>query len=180
MKNKKLLLILALIGVAAGSRLLPHPPNFTALGAMAIFGGAVLNSNKLRYFLTFGALVVSDLILNNTLYYSGEFSFYYPGMLWVYASFGILVLIGSRMKSNSVKQVVGSGVIGSVAFFLLTNFGYWMSGILYPTDMAGLLACYVAALPFFGNTLVSTLLFSGVLFGSFHLVSTKVLSTVKA
>ena len=179
MKNKKVLFTLLLIGLAASSRLLPHPPNFTAIGAMAIFGGAVFSSSKMKYLLTFGALIISDLVLNNTIYSSGSFSFYYSGMIWVYGSFGLLIFLGSRISQVSTKSVIGSSVLGAFLFFLLTNFGYWYSGILYPKTFAGLITCYEAAIPFFGNTLVSTILFSSILFGSLFFAEKKVLAPAR-
>lgn len=176
MKNQKnVWLFISLVIIAALSRLLPHPPNFTAIGAMALFGGAIISSNFLKYILPIGALLLSDLVLNNTIYSSGEFSLVYPGMIWVYSAFIAIAFLGSKINNANIKSILGGSVGSAILFFLVTNFGYWVSGAMYPLTLEGFTACYVAAIPFFGSTLLSTLLFSGILFGGYHFVGQKVM-----
>lgn len=174
---KNIIVISSLILVAAASRLLPHPPNFTALGALALFGGFALNHSAQRYLITFGALIVSDLVLNLTVYSGGDFVLFYPGMIWVYGAFGMIVFAGSRIKRNSIRTVVGGSLISAILFFLMSNFGVWLSGTLYSSDLSGLMVCYTAALPYFANTLLSTLLFGGLLFGAHALLERNMVLT---
>ncbi|MBD77765.1 MAG: hypothetical protein CL840_02335 [Crocinitomicaceae bacterium] len=179
-KNKNIWIFLSLITVAALSRLLPHPPNFTAIGSIALFGGVVVNHKYLKLLLPLGALLLSDIVLNNTIYAADGFSLYYPGMLWVYASFVVIAALGFILKKVNIASVLGGSILSAVFFFLFTNFGYWMAGVLYPQTAEGLMACYVAALPFFANTLMSTVLFSAILFGGYAFVDRKELAKIKA
>ncbi|MGB0404120.1 MAG: DUF6580 family putative transport protein, partial [Salibacteraceae bacterium] len=146
MKNQKnIWLFISLVVVAGLSRLLPHPPNFTAIGAMALFGGAIINSKVLKYLLPLGALLISDLVLNNTIYSSGEFSLYYPGMIWVYGAFIVIAFVGSKLNNTNVKSILGGSIGSALLFFVVTNFGYWASGVTYPLTLEGFTACYIAA-----------------------------------
>ena len=82
--------------------------------------------------------------------------------LWVYSSVLIVFLIGFYMiKEQTIKNVMISSVVGSLVFFFVTNFGVWLIG--YPNNLSGFIACYVAAIPFYKNTLLSALLYSGVI-----------------
>ena len=171
-------LILAwLLILAAFSRLIPHPPNFTALGAMALFGGAYVSSRTLAIILPLGALWVSDLILNNLVYtefYHG-FVLFSSGHIWIYISFIVIVIIGRlTMKNVTMKSVGLSSVSASIIFFLLSNFGVWIGGMMYPLSLSGLISCYIAALPFFGWTLIGNAFYCTMLFGSFEFASNKI------
>ena len=171
-------LILAwLLILAAFSRLIPHPPNFTALGAMALFGGAYVSSRTLAIILPLAALWISDLILNNLVYtefYQG-FVLFSSGHVWVYISFIVIVIVGkSTMKNVTMKSVGLSGISASVIFFLLSNFGVWIGGMMYPLSLSGLISCYIAGLPFFGWTLVGNAFYCTMLFGSFEFASNKI------
>ena len=171
-------LILAwLLILAAFSRLIPHPPNFTALGAMALFGGAYVSSRTLAIILPLAALWISDLILNNLVYtefYQG-FVLFSSGHVWIYISFIVIVIVGkSTMKNVTMKSVGLSGISASVIFFLLSNFGVWLGGMMYPLSLSGLISCYIAGLPFFGWTLVGNAFYCTMLFGSFEFASNKI------
>ena len=171
-------LILAwLLILAAFSRLIPHPPNFTALGAMALFGGAYVSSRTLAIILPLAALWISDLILNNLVYtefYQG-FVLFSSGHIWIYISFIVIVIVGkSTMKNVTMKSVGLSGISASVIFFLLSNFGVWLGGMMYPLSLSGLISCYIAGFPFFGWTLVGNAFYCTMLFGSFEFASNKI------
>ncbi|HJM47639.1 MAG: hypothetical protein QF814_04105 [Candidatus Marinimicrobia bacterium] len=170
-------ILAGLLILAAFSRLIPHPPNFTAVGAMALFGGAYVSSRTLAIILPLGALWVSDLILNNlvyTEYYQG-FVLFSSGHIWIYISFIAIVLIGRfTMKNVTMKSVGLSGASASIIFFLLSNFGVWIGGLMYPLSLSGLISCYVAALPFFGWTLIGNAFYCTMLFGSFEFASNKI------
>lgn len=155
-------LIIAILS-AAIFRLLPHPPNFSPIAAMALFGGAYLPRRWMGFVAPLGALLLSDMILG-----------FYSGMAIVYGSVAIIVVMGWLLASKRSPARVGLVTFaGSVLFYLLTNFGVWASGTLYPKTAEGLLACYVAALPFFQNSVAGDLFFAALLFGGFALAERK-------
>ena len=158
----RILIILAAIVAAAALRLVPHPPNFTPIGAMALFSGAMLGRRGILAFAApLGALLLSDLVLG----------LFYPGMAFVYSGVALVVLIGWLVAAKRSILAVGvAALASSIAFFVLTNFGMWLFSGLYPLTASGLAACYVAAIPFFQNSLAGDLFYSGVLFGGFALL----------
>ncbi len=161
-----------MVFAAAFVRLLPHPPNFAPIAAMALFGGAYFNKKSFAFAIPLLAMFVTDAIIG-----------FYSYAWMVYISFALIVLLGIVMlKKVSVKNVVLASVTASVSFFVITNFGVWMLGTLYPKTPAGLMESYIAAIPFFQNSLIGDLFFSGVMFGVYELVKHKVpaLQKVKA
>ena len=161
MDNKaRLAALLIAIFAAAAMRLVPHPPNFSPIAAMALFSGAYLPKRALAFVAPFAALLLSDAVLG-----------FYAGMNFVYFSFALTVLIGWIIASRKSALSIGAAAIASsVLFFVVTNFGMWLFSGFYPLTSAGLVACYVAAIPFFQNTLVGDLFFTALLFGGFTLV----------
>jgi hypothetical protein len=161
MDNKaRLIALLAAILVAAAMRLLPHPPNFAPIAAMALFAGAYLPGRALAFAAPFGALVLSDILLGG----------FYAGIGFVYFSFALTVLIGWAISSRKTPLTIGAAALASsITFFIITNFGMWLFSGFYPPTMAGLVACYVAAIPFFQNTVAGDLFFTALLFGGFAL-----------
>ncbi len=167
--NVRFGLLAGMILLAALSRLLPHPPNFTAVGAMALFGGAYLSDRRLALLVPFLAMWISDLILNNLVYgaYFDSFSWY--GNFYVYGAFVLITLLGiGFLKKVSVQRLLGLSISASLLFFLITNFGDWLGNPIYPQNGTGLVQAYVAGLPFLRNTLLGDLFFCGVLFGTFE------------
>lgn len=151
--------VITLLVAAVLCRWLPHPPNFTPVLAIALFGGAALANRWEAFVLPLAIMFVSDLIIG-----------LHGLMPLIYALLIGVVFLGRWVRQKQSVFRVATGAVGSsVAFFIVTNLAVWMSGGLYPLTGSGLVACFVAALPFFQNTLVSTLLFSGVLFGSLEL-----------
>jgi hypothetical protein len=156
--------ILLAIALAAAMRLLPHPPNFSPIGAMALFGGAYFGRRWLAFLAPLAALLLSDAVIG-----------FHSGMPYVYGSVALVVMIGWAVARRITPfTVAGAAIASSVLFFLVTNFGTWATGELYPQTLAGLAACYVAAIPFFQNTLAGDLFFSAVLFGGFALAEWRV------
>src|SRR5579863_2395794 len=165
MVNSRLILVLAIVVSAALSRLVPHAPNLTPMTAVELFGGAYLADRRLAFFVPLVALLVSDAILG--FYGTGE-------MLAVYFSSALVVALGIWVRQHrSVLRVGSAAIAGSVVFFVLTNFAVWAFGTIYPKTGAGLLQCYVAALPYFRNTLAGDLLYTAALFGGFALLERK-------
>ncbi len=162
--HARLLAILSAIFVAALLRLVPHPPNFTPIGAMALFGGAYFGRRALAFAAPLAALLLSDAIIG-----------FHSGMPFVYASVALIMLIGWAVRARMTPFRIGAAaVLSSVLFFLVTNLGVWLSSGMYPHTLAGLMACYVAAIPFFQNTLVGDLVFTALLFGGFAIVERRV------
>jgi hypothetical protein len=158
--HARLIALLSAIVAAAALRLVPHPPNFTPIGAMALFGGAYLPRRAMAFVAPLGALLLSDAVLG-----------FYHGMAFVYASVALIVLIGWWLSARRTPLRIGAAAVASsVTFFVLTNFGTWLFSGFYPLTPAGLAACYVAAILFFQNTLAGDLFYSAMLFGGFALL----------
>ncbi len=141
--------------VAAGvvARLLPHPPNFTPIGALAIFCGACYADRRLAVAVPLAAMLLSDLFIGLHLL-----------IPVVYGSFAVNVLLARLLRQRRRPlPVTLVTCAGSVQFFLTTNFACWLT--MYPHTWEGLVTCYVNALPFFRNTVLGDLTFVAVLFG---------------
>ena len=174
--NKKIYLrfsvITMLILLAALSRLFPHPSNFAPIGGMALFGAAYYSRKRWAFAVPIVATWISDLILNNVVYgeYFDHFVWFYPGALFTYGAFVLIVLMGSAMlKKASIPRVLFSALGASVLFFIVSNFGVWLSSGMYAPTLEGLTACYVAAIPFFKNTVAGDLCYTAALFGLFEI-----------
>jgi hypothetical protein len=157
--HSRLIALLSAILAAAALRLVPHPPNFTPIGAMALFSGAYLGRRPVAFAVPIGALLLSDLVLG-----------FYHGQATVYFSVALIVMIGMAALSRvSPLRVGAAALISSILFFVITNFGMWLFSGFYPTTLAGLEACYVAAIPFFQNTIAGDLFYATLLFGGFRI-----------
>jgi hypothetical protein len=159
-----------LVGVtlaAAAARLLPHPPNVTPLFAMALFGGAYFSNRIAALAVPLSAMLLSDLALGLIRYGAAVF----PLMPFVYASFLLTVLLGwwVRRRQCSPVAIAGATLASAILFFIVSNFGVWLQWHLYPRTLEGLATCYLAAIPFFKNTLAGDAAFTLVLFGGFAL-----------
>jgi len=157
--------IAGMILAAAFSRFMPHPPNFTPIMAMAIFGGAYFTDKKFAYLVPFAAMLLTDIFIG-----------FHSSMWAVYISFGIGVLMGSYfLKQKSFSRITTLSIACALIFFLLTNLSVWMSFGLYPHTVAGLMQCYFMGLPFlsytplelFGFTVFGDLVYAYILFGAF-------------
>ena len=162
--HARLAAVLSAITIAAVLRLVPHPPNFTPIGAMALFGGAYFGRRALAFAAPLVALALSDAILG-----------FHSAVPFVYGSVALIVLLGWVIGARVTPvRVGGAAILSSVLFFTVTNFGTWLMSGMYPQTLAGLAACYVAAIPFFQNTLAGDLVFAALLFGGFALLERQV------
>jgi hypothetical protein len=176
MKRKNILVIAIVLMILASLRLVINIPNFSPIGAIALMGGALLTRNSLGLLITFGVLILSDILLAYSLPMYSEYLFS-PTMFAVYFSFGIVFLFGKLMAGNiNMTKVMAYSLLSAVMFFLITNASSWMVYDFYPKNFNGLLLSYEAGLPFFRNTLVSQILFSSLIF-AIHKLSVKVNST---
>lgn len=156
--NRLAALLIAIVGAAA-LRLVPHPPNFIPIDAMALFSGAYLGRRGIAFLAPLGALLLSDAILG-----------FYAGMQFQYLSVALIVLLSWLTLSRVTVLPVGAAAIASsVLFFIVSNFGTWLVSGMYSHDVGGLAACYAAAIPFFQNTLAGDLFYATLLFGGFAL-----------
>lgn len=154
----------AMVLGAAFSRLIPHPPSFTPVLATALFGGALFASVRAAVGVPLLAMLLSDVALAMLVYGWGIFASV-PAM---YLGTVLTVFLG-RLLQGRIKawRVGGMAALAALAYFALTNFSVWLRGHLYPPTFDGLVACYVAAIPFLKNLLLGNLVFAGVLFGGF-------------
>jgi hypothetical protein len=163
---------LSLTVLGAVARLLPHPPNFAPVGATSLFSGARLPRWQ-AYLVPLVLMAVTDPILAR-FYGVPAFSRY---QIFIYASFLIAVWLGRFLRNTeSIARIAAVTLLNSVQFFLITNFGSWLWFQTYPHTMGGLATCYIAAIPFFGWTLASDILYTGVLFGLYAWLSRTVAS----
>lgn len=163
-----------MILLAAVTRILPHPHNVTPVGAMALFGAAYFNRKFIAILVPVAALWLSNLVIDNLIY-----SAYYEGFVWfsnpfVFLSFLAIAGLGFiALKKVSPVRLFGASLGASVLFFLVSNFGVWLEGTTYPMNTSGLITCYAAGLPFFRNTMLGDLLFTGAMFGAFELMQSR-------
>lgn len=156
--------ISSIIILAALSRMLPHPPNFTPISAIALFGGAYFGDKRLAYAVPLAAMLLSDLFLG--------FSVWLP---FVYLSFILIVGLGTLLKKNKgILNTGGMALAASILFFIITNLGSWLigpyalpAGAHYPITVPGLLLCFEMAIPFFHYNLAGDLFYTSLLFGGY-------------
>lgn len=163
------------LALAILSRILPHAFgavgwNFTALGAGLLFFGSQLVEGKtpaktagIKLAVALAALAVTDWYLTVFVY---GYSFHVSGYAVTWCWYALACVLGMALLSRpSAVRVVAAVFASATSFFVLSNFAVWAGGQMYPRTAAGLGACYVAAIPFYRNDLVSTALTAGVLFG---------------
>ncbi len=156
MENRKVLILTVI--AAALMRLLPHAPNVSPVGAVALFSGAnVLGPSA--FILPLLAMFISDIFLG-----------FHSTMIFVYGSFILAVILGRTLKKYSAARLVVTALLSSLLFFIITNFGVWLTSAMYAKNLSGLLECYIAALPFFRNTIVGDFFYSIIIFYGYKLV----------
>ncbi len=160
MNKHRIIAISILILAAVLLRFLPHPPNFTPIAALALFSGVIFHDRFLALAMPLCVMLVSDLFLG-----------WHGTILFVYGSFALIVLIGRTLQSRvKISYIAGGGILGAMLFFIITNFGVWLTSTMYPLTWQGLVAAYISAIPFLHNMILGTLFYSAVFFGVFYLV----------
>lgn len=155
------LLFAILLFLGAVARFLPHPANFAPIGALGIFAGLYAKNWRQGITLPLTARLISDALIG----------FFSPGVM---AAVYLATLFGAFLglwvkKRKTVVAIAGATIIGAVVFFLLTNFAVWLFDGLYPLNLPGLLKSYTMAVPFFRNSLLGDLFYTGMLVGSYEL-----------
>ena len=130
------------------TRLIPHPWNFTPVLATGIFAGFYFKQFYLSLFIVILSMFIGDLYLG-----------FHSTMFFTYISLAVAVIIGLYIKHFKFTEILFSGLVSSVCFFIITNFGAWLTLEMYEKNFTGLLQSYVMAIPFFHNTLISTFLY---------------------
>jgi hypothetical protein len=169
MLNMRNSTIMMFILGAALTRWIPHPPNATAIGAMALFAGFQSTSLLVALALPLAALFLGDLMMG-----------FHETMMFTYLGFGLVVglsYFSKRILQQSfVKKglsVISMALLGSLIFFVVSNVGVWLTSSMYTHDLKGLAECFVMALPFLDNQVVGDLVYTGLLMGSFEYLSVK-------
>lgn len=153
-----------LVLLAALLRLLPHPDNFSPIAGMALLAGALFARPVWAIVVPLGAMLISDLALG-----------FHSQMPGVYGAILLVSVLGLGLRSRRrVWPIAGAAVGSSVLFFLVTNFSVWTEGELYPRTWAGLESCFIAAIPFFRNSLAGDLFWTAALFGAWAMLESVV------
>lgn len=168
---------IGLIFIAAISRLFPILPNFQPVTALALFAGSLFFANKkFGLLVPVSAMLFSDLLLH--FFSQSLFGFYigfHESMVAVYLSLAIVSLFGMKFVGNKkISSIFTGSIIGALIFFIITNFSSWLfspdiTNLPYTKDFAGFIRCYTEALPFFRNTLYSSVIYSLVMFGAYNI-----------
>ena len=147
--HQSLLGLLFLVAVFGVSRLIPHPPNLTALGGVLVWSTAYAGSRRLALLGLWLSLLVTDLFFG-----------FYSQMIWVYLTLAGLLVLGHAMQPlRSRARLIQFAMLQSFIFFLTTNFAVWATTPWYSQDLSGLLQAYVMALPFYGYQILGDLIY---------------------
>ncbi len=156
----KLAIAVALVAFVVIARVAPHPANFAPIAAVALFAGALL-PRRWALAVPLVAMVSSDLLIG-----------LHPLVLYTWGSYMFIAFASSRWLRNATLLNLGaSSITASVLFYVVTNFGVWTQGLMYPMNANGLVHCYINALPFFRGTLTGDLFYTGILFGAYVAVT---------
>ena len=160
----RMALLMGMIFGAAALRLLPHAPNFDPITALALFAGASVEDRRWAVALPLAAMLLSDLLIG-----------FHPLLPVIYLTFALVVWMGISLRQRLTALPVAGAALGAATlYFVVSNFAEWTLGMLYPRTIEGLIACYIAAIPFFGNTIGGALFYSAVLFGGLALAERKI------
>ena len=134
-------------------RIIPHPPNFTPIIAFAVISAYFFNNRVLAFFILALSLIISDFIIG-----------FYDGFVFNYIILFFLLFTSKILFKNlNFKSVTILSLYGSTIFFVISNFMVWLNSGMYQHTLDGLLICYINAIPFYGNTLISTFFYSYLL-----------------
>ena len=165
--NTRFIYIISLIFVTALSRLLPHPAEFTPVLSIAIFSGATLFNKRDSILVPLFAMFISDIFLG-----------FHSLIPVVYSCIVFISLYSNRfVQTKNITSILFTSFLSGFFFFLVTNFAVWLTSGMYSLDLVGLQTCYLAAIPFFRNSLAGTVIYSTLLFGLFFLIEKYLLIT---
>ena len=157
------ILILGIIIIGVMTRLMPHPPNFTPVLSFALLS-SVYSKNNLGIFIPISIMLISDIYLGS-----------HGAIIWVYSALFVIYLFGYYFVKNiSFKNILISSIASSFIFFIISNLGVWFIG--YPKTIEGFIQCYVLAIPFYKNTLLSVILYSSIIHVCYVFITEKLLA----
>jgi hypothetical protein len=157
-------ILVGMILAAAAFRIIPHPPNFSPIAAIALFGGAQFSDKRAAFLVPLAAMFLGDLVLG-----------FHALIPVIYCCFALIVCLGFQLRRHrGAGSVALSALASSVFFFVVSNFAVWIGTDMYPRTIAGLGACFIAALPYFQNTLAGDAVFNAMLFGGLALAEWRV------
>lgn len=176
MKNNRTNILLAagLILLAVAARIVNyelHIYNLAPVAALGLFSGSVVNNKRMAYLLPLLAMFISDAYIQ---FFTPMKGFYDISQFFVYGAMALITFLGTTMKSHKPLRIAGYSIAGSAIFFILSNFGTFLTGY-WGLNMDGFVTTYLMALPFytkegtnfFFNTFIGDLVFSGLLFGAY-------------
>ena len=142
--------------------------NFSPMIAIAVFGAAYLRKTKLIWWVPITATLLSDIALHYFVF--PEFGFFYPGWVFQYVSYAVIIIFATGIFSRiNLARITAGALGGAVIFFLISNFGSWLVLPEYTKNLSGLTQAYLMGIPFFKGTVLSTAIYSALLFGAYHL-----------
>ena len=172
-----MIVIAAVLRVLGAGKVISPLANFTPIGAMALFGGCYFKDRIKAYLVPLTTLLLSDVVMMQTIYREHAHGFLYSGWGWIYASFALMVMIGHFIKKVNVTSVVLAAIGAALVHWLLSDFGVWLGGGTdittgqpYTRAAHGLMMCYWLAIPYMKNMLIGNLLYGSLLFGGFELL----------
>ncbi|HKR07362.1 MAG TPA: DUF6580 family putative transport protein [Bacteroidia bacterium] len=171
--NLRVSVLTSLIFLAAFSRIIPHMPNFSPLGAIGLFGAAYFSEKWQAFLIPIAATWLSDLFINNVIYaqYYPTFTWFENGFYWMYGSYLLITIAAIFIfRKVTLRRVIAGALSSTTIFFLITNLTCFPGNPTYPQNFNGLLTCYAAGIQYMNGTLLGDLFYSGVLFGSFALL----------
>jgi len=165
------LIFVVLVLTGALSRLVPHGWNFTAMGAVTIVSGLLIKNRTLSITAPLLALLISDVVIG-----------FHSTMIYVYGAYALIVGLGLLFSQDrKFKNIILTSVAASLLFFIISNFGVWAQGVMYPLNISGLMQCFMMGVPFYKNQFLSDLIFTPLLFFSLvKLLNSFTLSTIKS
>lgn len=177
MNKKNIILVSAIILASVVLRLIFNEMswfNLVPIAALGIFSGSILKNKTMAFLIPFGALLMTDVFFQLFTETPGFYSFW---QIIKYAAIILVTLMGTKLNPKKGLNILGYTIGGSLVFFIVSNFGVWAEGLIYPRTAAGLVECFVAAIPFFKsefatklfvNSIAADLLFSVVAFGIYN------------
>ncbi len=160
-----LVILAVLIALGVAGRLLPHPPNFTPMAAIALFAGFIFIKRYMAVVAVFSTMLLCDYFAFGSLSASWFGS---KSMFVVYLALLFPIVFKNFLqKKIGVLRIFGAALASSSVFFLATNFAVWAFSPMYEKTLEGLVLCYTMAIPFFQNTVAGDLIWSGVIFGTY-------------
>ena len=144
-KNLNLKVIILIIVLIASSRIIPHPPNFTPIISLGLYIPIIFGMWSIPFFIL--CYAITDFVIG-----------FHELLIWTWGSLAIIGLVSKFGKSLFSRLVMS--FCAAMIFFIISNFGVWLTGSFYANNIEGLINCYTMAIPFFTNTLLSTIMFA--------------------